>query len=244
MNKRAFVACPFFFKQHVVINTVRILLIAPLLFLGCTSKPVTIKLLFTGDLMLDRGIRKAIAVNGVDYLFEGVKPLFMQQDYVIANFEGTVCDSELTASSKAFCFRAAPEWMPKLFENGITTVSLANNHSGDYGQVGLYQTAQYLHNNKIATMGYNETNDPCAAFIIEKNGVKLAIFSSSFLYDKDSSSICHESDDLLCNRIQSFKKEHTGYQIILCLHWGIEMKQSPEAKQVTQAHALSMQEPT
>jgi poly-gamma-glutamate synthesis protein (capsule biosynthesis protein) len=205
---------------------------------GCTTKEEKLTILFTGDMMLDRGTRKIIEHKGVDYLFEEVKPLFLNQDLVITNFEGTACDKGLTPSSKAFCFRTEPEWITSIKKNGISAVCLSNNHSGDYGKIGLFQTAQYLNHNKIEAFGYNLKGDPCAPFVLEKNDIKLAVFGSSLLYEKDPAGSCHESDSILCRRVSIFKKGHPDFHIVLCLHWGIEMQGQPETKQVQQAHSF------
>ena len=206
--------------------------------LGCTEKEQHLNLLFAGDMMLDRGTRKVIERKNIDYLFQEVKPVFLKQDAVLVNFEGTACDTRLSASSKAFCFRADTAWLPRLKHNGITAVSLANNHSGDFGSEGLRQTAASLHNNKITTLGYQEQADPCAPFLLEKNDIHVAIFSSALLFEKEAAGSCHESDALLCKRISQFKQQHPAYHVILCLHWGIEMQLTPEKKQTEQAHAF------
>jgi poly-gamma-glutamate capsule biosynthesis protein CapA/YwtB (metallophosphatase superfamily) len=198
----------------------------------------SIRIIFTGDMMLDRGTRKVIEKKSLSFLFDDIDGLLKQHDIVVANAEGAFCDRGLTPSPKAFNFRMDPEWLPQLRSEGITHVCLANNHSIDYGKKGLEQTYQNLIRNDITPVGYATEGSSCSPVLIKKNGITLALFSSSFLYEKESSGICHESGVNLTHRIRNFKKNHPGVLIILCLHWGLEMRKLPEKQQQEQAHSF------
>lgn len=198
----------------------------------------SIKILFAGDMMLDRGTRKVIEKRGIDYLFEDIHNLFKDQDIIVVNLEGTVCDTGLTPTPKAYNFMIDKAWLTSFSSHKITHVCLANNHSIDFGKEGLQQTYNYLIQNKVTPIGYHHHQNPCEPIIIKRNGIQLAMFSSSFLYEKEESCICHESGKELAERIRLFKIHHPGVHIVLCLHWGIEMSPTPEKEQQAQAHAF------
>lgn len=42
---------------------------------------------FTGDVLLDRGVRQQIRKKGVEHLFESVTPLFRSVDATVINLE-------------------------------------------------------------------------------------------------------------------------------------------------------------
>ncbi len=210
-----------------------------LLFLGCSQDNEKLKLLFAGDLMLDRGVRIDIEKNGTDYPFEEVKKIFKTSDATIANFECTACDTSFIPSNKKFTFRTKPEWLSSLHKNGITHVSLANNHSSDYGEEGIKETANNLKQYGINYVGYSsDKNSSCSPVIIKRNTNNVAIFSASFLRQDSISFICNGNVYLLSERIKTFKESHPDYLVIICLHWGIEMRLIPTPDQVKQAHLL------
>jgi poly-gamma-glutamate capsule biosynthesis protein CapA/YwtB (metallophosphatase superfamily) len=198
-----------------------------------------VHILFAGDMMLDRGTRKTIEKNEVAYLFTDVQEILRQQDIVLVNLEQPVCSAMLEARDKTYCFHADPDWLPAIHACGITHVNLANNHTGDYGKEGIQETMQELSRNHIDYVGADSTFEkPCEPILIQKNGSKLAVFSNTLLYQPEPSGCCNENNKELQSRIIAFKKIHTDYCIVVCLHWGIEMDTLPSTIQSTQAHTF------
>ena len=108
--------------------------------LHSSLKKDTVEVLFTGDILLDRGVRKRIEHIGIERLFsKGIDSLFRQADYVVGNLE---CPATKTVQPnfKKYVFRAEPEWLSVLREHHITHLNLANNHSIDQGRAGLVDT--------------------------------------------------------------------------------------------------------
>ena len=208
------------------------------LFLGCSNDSKDLRILFAGDLMLDRGVRDNIEENSSDYLFEDIKTIFKSSDIAIANFECVACDTSLKPIDKKFTFRANPEWLSSIYNNGITHVTLANNHSFDYGDEGVKQTAANLKYYGINSVGYNpDSNSSCLPTIIKINENSIAVFSCCFL-KQNNSVVCNESTSALSERIKTFKETNPSYLIFVCLHWGVEMELNPTTEQVAQAHLL------
>ena len=126
-------------KRYSIAQGVRYFILAFLFPLSvCASDTITIT--FTGDILLDRGVRKRIEMLGVDHLFTpGIDSIFSASDYVVANLE---CPATKIRKPvyKRFIFRAEPEWLSALKAHGITHLNLANNHSIDQGREGLIDT--------------------------------------------------------------------------------------------------------
>ena len=97
----------------------------------------TLDILFTGDVLLDRGVRHEIERHGVEGLFEGVSEAFRQADAVVINLECPLT-SRHTPVGKKFVFRAEPEWAEGLRRAGVTHAALANNHTTRTGGTGRH----------------------------------------------------------------------------------------------------------
>ncbi|WP_371334553.1 CapA family protein, partial [Campylobacter jejuni] len=78
-----------------------------------------------------------------DYFFANVKSIFSADDLTIANFEGTLTDSE-AREDKQFAFKAPAEFADILTAGSIEAVNTANNHSHDYGEQSFSDTMTAL----------------------------------------------------------------------------------------------------
>ena len=225
-------------RKRTIIIVLGIVCLINLNFSSCKNQQKKVKLVFAGDLMLDRGVRKEIASKGIHDLFSDVKLLFQNHDFCIANFECVACNETLLKSDKKFTFRANPEWLSAIKSNGISYLTIANNHSFDFGEEGLKQTITQLKQNNIKMIGFRESvNKNYLPVLLEKKGCKIALFSATFL-KQENDLICNDTPKELAKRIQLFKTKHPAYLIFVCLHWGVEMKSKPTDLQIKQAHYL------
>jgi len=105
-----------------------------------------IKILFVGDMMFDRGVANHIVNFGIDSIFEDVQILFQDKDMIVGNLEGTITDypSISIPNNQILKFTFAPRIAQLLKENNFTHLSLANNHSADFGPEGFEKTKNYL----------------------------------------------------------------------------------------------------
>lgn len=215
------------------------------LFASCTNQPEELlSICFTGDVLLDRGVRQQIEKKGVDYLFESVTPIFQSCDATVINLECPVTTST-TPIYKKYIFRAEPEWLPALRKAGITHATLANNHSIDQGRSGLIDTYQNLLAVGISSIGYGKNSaEACSPILIQKGDIKVALFSTvtlplenwSFL--EDSPGINQQSIEALKENIQSYKKLYPKNYIVVLLHWGVEYQTNPTPYQRRAAHGI------
>ena len=213
----------------------------------CGQKPEhsgSLKICFVGDLLLDRGVRNQINKRGVAALFNKVKPLFVKADAVVANLECPVT-KVLSPVNKKYIFRAEPEWLKEVKNCGITHLVMANNHTYDQGRNGIKETYTNLIENNLIPIGYGTNqNDACKPILIEKEGIKVAIFSSVLLtlenwaYLPDSVGICQATIEDLKSKIREFKTINNDYKVIVFLHWGAEFQETPLPEQRQQAEEL------
>ena len=125
-------------------------------------------LVFVGDIMVAETPGELIA-RGEDP-FQPFAALLSSHDVRIGNLECVVATTG-TAEEKPYTFRADPRTLPVL-KRHFDAVSLANNHSGDFGkaafaeQLALMDTAglPYFGGGRDATAAH-------APWIVERNGV-------------------------------------------------------------------------
>lgn len=160
--------------------------------------------------------------NDYGYFLKNVQPYFTNDDLTIVNFEGTLTDRG-TRQDKTFAFRGKPEYTQILTLGSVEAVTLANNHSVDYGQVSFEDTKKYLEEAGIVWFENLNTK------VMDVNGVKVGLIG---LYDLNGSA-----EGNLSPAISKVKEE--GAEIIICqIHWGVEGDNYPQDRQVTLAHKI------
>ena len=108
-------------------------------------EPAAIQLAAVGDIMLGGSAAPELRREGYDYPFALVQPILGQADVVFGNLEGPLTDAGQAEPDKRYVFRSPPAKVaPVLAAAGFTVVSLANNHTMDYGVEGLKQTIAAL----------------------------------------------------------------------------------------------------
>src|SRR5271169_625273 len=98
-----------------------------------------------GDIMLDGTSRPVLTGLGYDYPFAQVRQYFSGSQIVFGNLEGPLTDRGTPDADKKFVFHSPPAKVSAALKNaGFNVVSLANNHTLDYGADGLAQTVEAL----------------------------------------------------------------------------------------------------
>lgn len=92
-------------------------------------------------------------------LFENVKQYFANSDIIFCNLEGVLLDSGGTPkycsdSSKCYRFRIPEKYLANLIQVGFNTFSVANNHSGDFGETGRQNTLKLLNESSKSFAGF------------------------------------------------------------------------------------------
>jgi len=120
------------------------------------SPPPTVTVGWSGDAVpasVDRGLPPDPA-----RLLRAVKPLLRRPDVMVGNLEGTL--TSVSTSSKCgpdaedcVAFRSPPAYARLFADAGYDVLSLANNHSHDFGPAGLAETRAAVRGVGIATTG-------------------------------------------------------------------------------------------
>ena len=151
-----------------------------------TLRP-SVRLVFAGDTTLDSDPGEWIA-KGNDP-FHSFAPLFAQADVRLLNLECVVATTG-AALPKNYTFRAHPRVLQTL-KRHVDGVTLANNHSGDYGRTAFAEMLRLLQNHSLAqACGGMDLGEAHTPWIVERHGLRIAILSySEFMprsYEADS----------------------------------------------------------
>ncbi len=176
----------------------------------------TLKIMIAGDLMLDRGVRLIGEKYGYDSLFATVTPLFKTADIVVVNLEGpitsnkskTVIGKNKTGPAMQFTFD--PKSTSAIANAGINVVSLANNHTDNFGLSGFQETKKWLSENNIQWFG-DFRNSSSTELTITKNGINVA-FVGYHAFQKGFDRVVAMVKDL----------DSQGNFVIVMPHWGEE----------------------
>ena len=205
----------------------------------------TLTVVLTGDILLDRGVRKAIEHHGVDHLFsDGVDSVFHAAQVVVGNLECPDSAHEAPVFKK-FIFRAEPSWLEALQRHGVTHLNLANNHSIDQGRRGLIDTKENILAAGMVPIGAGanmaEASEPVLLAEQPRKvwlvpSLRLALENYAYLTDKPC--VSQEPMDSLLQRVYRLRQQDSTAVIIVSLHWGAEHKLVPVPRQRLDAHLL------
>ena len=213
--------------------------------LVCLAAAGQTKVILTGDILLDRGVRRVIEHHGVDHLFsDGIDSVFRAAQIVVGNLECPATKIE-SPVFKRFIFRGEPEWLNALRQHGFTHLNLANNHSIDQGRKGLIDTRENIIKAGMTPIGAGEnmkeasdpvllTEQPRRVWLVPS--LRLAL--ENYAYLPDQPCVSQEPMDSLLERVHRLRTADSTAVIIVSLHWGGEHTLQPVPRQRHDAHQL------
>ncbi|MBC7836744.1 CapA family protein [Acetobacteraceae bacterium] len=192
------------------------------------EKPV--RVLFAGDIMLDRDIARNTARVGVESFVADVAPLFANNDINVANLEGTVTDFPSIAQIDNTVLRFT--FTPALAESVLTSlkldaVSLANNHALDFGAAGYSQTRDFLSERGILSFGSPSNSENLSAQKTVRGNNICFVGYEDFI---------NADPTIITNEITSIRP--FCYRVVVFTHWGVEYQIQPTEHQRMLAHAF------
>ena len=154
---------------------------------------------------------------GPAYFLKNVKSIFEADDLTIANLEGTFTDST-SRVDKTYAFKGPSEFVNILTSSSVESVTLANNHSRDYGPKSLTDTKATLDSAGVIHFGYDETS------VVDVKGVKVGLIGIYELIDHTGRA------QQVKEHIAKVKSEGADIVIVI-FHWGIERDAAPNSHQ-------------
>lgn len=171
-------------------------------------------------------------VNGVlDCIDPEFRNAMKSVDIMMLNNEFTYSKRGTPTPNKQFTFRADPSSVKYLNLLGVDIVSLANNHTYDYGSDSFADTLETLDNAEIARVGAGKNIEEASAsvsYII--NGCKVAYLSASRAENLRLTPLATSSSEGVCSCygdsgefIETIEKTAARNDyVIVYVHWGTE----------------------
>jgi poly-gamma-glutamate synthesis protein (capsule biosynthesis protein) len=195
-----------------------------------------ITLTFAGDVHFED--RVAELLDDPDTAFGPIVEQLAEGDLTMVNLE-TPITGRGAAEEKNYLFRAPDSAVPALKAAGIDIVSLANNHTMDYGHQGLADTMVELERGGLGAVGAG--TDIVAAFAPVRRtveGVDIAVFAFSQVDElaAEWAATPHRSGMAMAfdteRAYAAVRAAGADSDLVVVLpHWGAEYDRCPTARQ-------------
>ena len=174
----------------------------------------TYTLSFIGDLTLGNDGFMATttsafaAVVGDDYSYplKNVTDIFAKDDLTLGNLETVLTSQDYSTKGGSRLYKGDPAYAQILSLGNVDVVSLANDHTSDYGEEGLTQTVEALDAAGVANVKKDAT-----LLVTTDSGLKVGIYAVT-------SQASSDGIDAAVKQLQE-----DGAQLIVAItHWGSE----------------------
>jgi poly-gamma-glutamate synthesis protein (capsule biosynthesis protein) len=200
---------------------------------------MAVRIALGGDTMLGRGVGEVITEQGPGGLFASeVTETFASADLSLLNLECCISDrgTPWRAPGKPFHFRAPPEAVRTLTELGVDCVTLANNHSLDFGQEALRDTLDHLRNAGITTVGAGrDVTEARRPAVLQAQGMTVAVLGVTdhpvdYAATETTPGVAYAPvsrgvPTWLTKDIEQLSKIHDA--VVISPHWGPNMTKAP-----------------
>lgn len=203
------------------------------------SPPPTVQVIFVGDIMLDRVPGQAVE-QGRDP-FAGVAAWLDKADVAVGNLECVIATVGEKVP-KLYNFRCHPRNVP-LLARYFDGVSVANNHSGDFGKEAFVEQLGLLRAGSVSFFGGGmnaaEAHSP---LIIERNGIRIALLGyneielRSYEAGLSAPGLAWSDDQKVVEDITAVRAK--ADLVIVYPHWGLEYHSQPSERQQSLARKM------
>lgn len=210
-----------------------------------SSKPPEnplVHLLFAGDILLSNHVTTAYdnkkSIDGV--LDSGFQEEISQSDIFMANQEFPFSDRGTAAPDKQFTFRLPPSRVSMMNEIGVDIVTIANNHTLDYGTDALLDTCTVLDEAGIRYVGAGPNMERAKQLqTMEVKGKTIGFLAASRVYpdpgwvagSQKPGMVSGYDPTILLEEIK--KARPLCDYLVVYVHWGIERDEKPQQYQRT-----------
>ncbi len=222
-------------KIFVVTFTLLLAFVTP----AAADQPVQdeITIAAVGDLMLGGRAEPFLKEFGPDYPFTDVMPFLSRADVVVGNLESSISTRGTAVENKKFTLRAGPIAALALKKAGIRVVTLANNHSMDFGPLALKDTLGVLDQHEILYTGAGmDLDDARSPAVLKIKGKTIAFLSYSLTFPLEFFASASRPGtapgyaEFVKSDIE--KARPAADLIVVSFHWGAELMTAAKDYQV------------
>ena len=196
------------------------------------NKKTEFTIIGVGDIMLGSNypFEYLLPKNDANIL-QNTQNILKNADITVGNLEGTLFDNGGTPKScnnpnLCYAFRMPSKYGKYLKEAGFDYLSIANNHSNDFGEIGIKETIKNLDNLGIKYSGIKDISE---STILEKDGKKFGFISFS-----PNSATLKLNDYNYAKKLISELKSKVDIVIVM-FHGGAE---GANAEYITKRHEI------
>lgn len=178
------------------------------------------KILFIGDMMFDRYIRRMNEKYGDNYSLTCIDSLLKNADFVVGNLEGPITENESVSkwseigSPNNYRFTFPTSTALLLAQHNISVVNIGNNHITNYGQSGVASTKKYLTSANVSYFGGMVGDSP--VYRTNDDGLELSFVNYNQF-----------GGDSIETVAQAIAKEKADNRLVIVYaHWGEEYSDS------------------
>lgn len=209
-------------------------------------------LVFVGDVNIGDKIENYYNQNGLDgFLSTNLQNTFLNSDVFALNHEYVSSDAgdEHKVDYELWYYKNPTRRQVILNAMGVDVVTLANNHTLDYGEEGLVDTMNALNQVGVSYVGVGHNlNEAKSAYIKEINGKKIAILASNRVVPrvdwyandtKPGQMTTYEGTDryqMILSEISRLKNEEGCDLVVVMVHWGENEVQDIQQYQINVGH--------
>jgi poly-gamma-glutamate synthesis protein (capsule biosynthesis protein) len=138
------------------------------------------------------------------------------------NLECVLSDKGEAIAGKRYCLRAPLDAIGVLAAARINAVSLANNHSADFGSAALFDAMERLRGKEIAAIGAGETMERAYAphFFTTPAGTKAAVIALNDV-EENSNAVASMHDRERVAAALTLARKSASF-VLVFMHWGDE----------------------
>jgi hypothetical protein len=202
-----------------------------------------VEMLCLWDLMLHSRYDEIASTCGSDFVFEKVSSVLKQPDILFGNLEAVMSQAGEAVPGK-LCLRGTNDYLQALKKHNVGIVSLANNHTFDFGPDAYADMEAQLAILGIATVGAGKNLDDSRQLeVLEKDGIRFGFLAyssrttkGSAYADEVSPGVAPLDVDLVVEDIIRHKDEVD--HLVVSLHWGVEYAEYPTPDQMQIGHRI------
>lgn len=189
-----------------------------------------------GDVNLGDRTAEAIAAHGPDHPWARVAPILRRADIAVANLECAVSTRGLAIAGKEYTFRGAPAALRALPRAGIDAITVANNHSLDFGRQAFLDTLRTARRAGLAVAGGGpDLRAARRPVLFAAGGLRIALLGYS-----DVRPLGFDAGPGLAGAAPAFPElieadvraaRRRADLVVVYFHWGVELAIAPDSRQ-------------
>lgn len=175
---------------------------------------------------------------------EHIMTSFQQADLVVANLECVLTSIGRDGIPGKCTLRGSPGWGQILRRAGVGLVSVANNHTMDFGSVGLFDTMEALRQADLNFVGAGRNRDEaCAPVFLDIAQRRIAFLARSAVIVSAPTYATENTPGVafldVAQTVGAIRTCRTRADlVVLMIHWGIEEYSYPSLAQRSLAKRL------